>query len=323
MIEKIIQTVINKQTWPNLNNKKVLIAGGTGLIGLHMATFFNILGADVTSIYNKDIPEYFEKYLPAVDMLQLNLVKGFCYTKKFDYIIFAAGTAVPSKFIKDPLSTIAINTSCINDFVKNLAPDGKFLFMSSDAIYSGCTDEIFTENSVGKSDLTDPRSSYIESKKIGEILTKIHGGIIARISYVVGSGCKLDDTRVVNSFIMSALTKGEIVLMDGGSAMRSWLPVQNAICMLLNILFFGKSGEVYNVSNVKENAISIYDLAKIIANLTNVPMRIEYSKNTVSSSAPFSPFLSIQKYEKKFGPCKFEKLKDVLKDTIDWYKNII
>jgi nucleoside-diphosphate-sugar epimerase len=104
--------------------------------------------------------------------------------------------------------------------------------------------------------------------------------------------------------------------------MRSWLPVKNAVEMLLNVLFHGRNGEVYNIANVEENAISILDLAKEICRLTDVPLEEKNQNSIVDKSAPQTMNLSISKYEKEFGICEFEKISDVLKDVVDWYREI-
>ncbi len=324
IIEKNVERVIEKlDNVPDITDKKVLITGGTGLIGLHLSWFFDKMGADVEVIFYNDIPEYFEPYLPCVDMIQFDLAKDQMNNDgtKFDYIVHSAGYSQPSKFLADPNSTIAINTTATMNLFKFLNPSGKFLFISSDAVYTGATEQIYTENMSGFVDLNDPRISYIESKRMGEVITKINGGVIARLSYVCGVGGKIGDNRVVNEFVQRAIVDKKLKISDG-RAMRSWLPVTNATEMLLNVLFHGRNREVYNVANVEENTISILDLAKEICRLTDVPLEEKNQNSIVDKSAPQTMNLSISKYEKEFGICEFEKLSDVLKDVVDWYREI-
>jgi nucleoside-diphosphate-sugar epimerase len=295
-IKQNVSNVIESQVWPDLTDKKVLITGGTGLVGIHMATFFNMMGAEVESIHSKNIPYYFEPYLPVVDMVQLDLARQRLNPEcKFDIIVHCAGYAQPSKFIKDPLSTIAINTTCTANLFKNLAPDGKFLFLSSDAVYTG-SGIPYLEIATGRSYLDHPRAAYMESKKVGELITKYNGGVIARLSYCYGPGGRLDDTRVVNELIIKALTVKKLVV-ENGLAMRSWLYISDALRMLLNILFFAEPEEVYNVANDPNKIIDINNLAYTIASLNCIQCDV----HPTYKEFPDTVSLDMNKYNEKFG----------------------
>jgi nucleoside-diphosphate-sugar epimerase len=282
------------------------------------------MGADVESIYYQDIPKYFEKYLPIVDMIQLDLAKNPMIGdgKKFDYIIYLSGYAQPAKFLANPNATISLNTTAILNIFNFLKPNGKFLFVSSDAVYTGAPYNPYTENMNGRMNLEDPRIPYIESKRMGEVITKINGGIIARLSYVYGPGGKLGDSRVINEFIQRAISDKKLKISDG-SAVRSWLYVSDAILMLCKILFFGIKGNVYNIANIKNNEMSILDVAKEICKLTNVPLEVKNQNTIVDKSAPNEMSLSIDKYTKAFGNIEFTNFSDGLKNTISWYEEII
>jgi UDP-glucuronate decarboxylase len=321
-IQKNVDHVIANQVWPKVTDKRVLVTGGTGLLGIHIADFFSQLGADVTSIFHTEPSKFFWGMLPVVDMVQYDLsvdTIGSPGRHLYDYIIHAAGYAQPKKFIADPMSTIAINTAATSNLFQLLAPGGKFLFISSDAVYTGCSDDPpYGEYSYGTSNPNNPRSAYIESKRIGELITKYNGGVIARASYIYGPGCKIDDGRVVNELIVKALTQKELVLSDGRDE-RSWLYVSDGIQMLLNILFGGEYGEVYNVANIKANSESIYDLANTIAILTRVPLLVHDNKSNITGP-PKEHSLSIDKYVKRFGEKHFTPILSGLRSTIEWYR---
>jgi nucleoside-diphosphate-sugar epimerase len=323
LIEQNVEDVIKSQGWPDLTDKRVLITGGTGLVGLHMATFFKMRGAIVRSIYRSQIPEYFKKYLPWAytdqrDLADPDQVPKYGY---YDYIVHAAGYAQPDRFMKDPLSTIAINTICTNDLFKNLAPDGKFLYISSDAVYTSCdSGYACSEASCGQSNLNHPRAAYIESKKLGELITKFNGGISGRLSYAYGPGCKLGDNRVINKFIQSALIYGMISPSEGYTT-RSWLYIADALYMLLNILFYGEPGEVYNIANSPSNSVTIRRLANLIGRKTKT--RCVEGIPQPDTSLARQVYLSIDKFELHFGPMEFTSLEAGVSKTISWYSELI
>jgi len=324
LLERNVSTIVESAKWPNLEGKKVLVTGGTGLVGIHMAGFFAAMGAYVEAIYKVEPSQKHLDIMYPIDLMQFDLANDVMEDyPMFDYIIHAAGYSSPAVFIKDPLSTIAVNASCVRKLFNQLVPGGKFLYISSDAVYSGNKNEVHRETDIGSTPLDDPRAGYIESKKLGEIITHQLGGHIVRLSYAYGLGPKLNDARVLNSFITQALTTGKIVLHDTGQAIRSWLYITDAVEMMLKVLFHGNPGEAYNIANVKRHKYSIRDLASLIANLTDTCFEVSPSNDEVVKSAPVSHMLSIDKYEAQFGTRRFTHLLYGLERTISWYRYLL
>ena len=75
----------------------------------------------------------------------------------------------PSKFLKFSNATYKLNSTSIMSLEKNLKKNGKFLYMSTTEIYSG-NSKTCNENDIGTTPM-HPRSSYIESKKFGRVLS--------------------------------------------------------------------------------------------------------------------------------------------------------
>jgi len=331
--------ILQKIDFSQLVNKKILITGATGLIGIHLARsilklnqnnslvcicrnkpqpyLFDLINNINTTIIDEDINYLFEDYEFVTK-----------YLHQFDYIIHAAGYGQPIKFADRKLQTIALNTEVTKKLFSLLKLDGTFLFCSTSEIYSGLDKEEITENNVGVTLPSNPRACYIESKKCGETICNIMkqdfsvNTKIARISYTYGPGSGVDDTRALNSFILRCMREPQnspLILMDSGSSIRTFGYISDVCSMLFNILLHSKD-ITYNVSG--NSKISIKDLAQKISNHFDKSIQISTDETTLLGN-PKIINISTEKYDSEFGKTEYLGLDNGLKNTIEWYKEII
>jgi nucleoside-diphosphate-sugar epimerase len=277
--------------------KNIAIFGAYGLVG---TTLCNILGQD------------YKLYKIKYDYIPENM-------DMMDYVIFGSGYGQPIKFGQDKIETIRINTEVVSKAFSILKPKGTFLFISTSEVYSGSTPP-YKETDIGNTTPQHPRACYIEGKRCGEAICMAYKDIgydvkIARLALAYGEGTKKGDTRVLNQFIEQAITTGHIKLLDDGSAMRTYVYVQDACEMTLDILFKGKD-VVYNVGGFSE--ISIADLAHNIALMTGAKVTLG-DKSLIGS--PENVKLDMSKTLKEF-PRDFVTLTDGLFNTIKYQKTL-
>lgn len=239
-----------------MNAKKLLITGAYGLVGSNICKVLerDYLEIEVTKVKCDEV--YTE------DVIAYNLRNGF------DYCIHAAGYGQPQMFGRDKLKTIEINTKLTSDLFDCLKPKGKFLFVSTSEVYSGAKAP-YKETDIGTTTPQHPRACYIEGKRCGEAICMAYKEQgydvkIARLALAYGPGTKKGDTRVLNQFIEQALTTGIIQLLDKGEAVRTYIYVEDAVKMMLDILFKGKD-VVYNIGG--ESTLTIASLAHHIASI--------------------------------------------------------
>ena len=124
MIEILLQDIKNITKSINSNyfaKKKILIFGGTGIVGQYFLLFFLSLikkkaVSNITVIIKSKLPKYlnFIKKNNSVKIIKCNISKyNFSKIGKHDVIIFSGGYGQPSKFLRNPLETIQINTKII------------------------------------------------------------------------------------------------------------------------------------------------------------------------------------------------------------------
>jgi len=162
----------------SLRNKTILITGASGLIGLHLLSSLKKIQKDLNiTIYtwNKTKNELFDFifencitiYSDITEITDLNFLPNF------DLIIHSSGYGQPNKFLQNKIKTIEINTTVTLRLLNKLNPDGSFLFISSSEVYNGLYESNVTEDRIGLTNPTHPRSPYIESKRCGEAICNI------------------------------------------------------------------------------------------------------------------------------------------------------
>jgi nucleoside-diphosphate-sugar epimerase len=314
-----------------LDNKHILITGGSGLIGTHLLYGLAIcrkngVNVKVTYVTHNPSPEYFRD-LPfehmTADLTNYESVKNISEKcKRIDTVIHCATYGQPNKFLENKLGTITLNTTTTTQLMKELNPK-KFVFLSTSELYSGLTHEGFTEEQIGTTNPSHPRSCYIESKRCGEAICNAfaeHGidSKIIRLCLAYGPGTKVGDKRVLNSFIEKALTQQKIEMLDGGDSLRTYGYISDCIYMILKIMLMGKQ-TIYNVGGV--STVKIKDVADIIGDILNVPVIIPEVRKGLEGT-PAGTQLNLSKFYNEFGQIDFVNIRKGIERTIEWQRGL-
>lgn len=315
-----------KLSLSKLRKKRILITGATGHLGQYFLKLLLIsnqlflLQMSITSTSQSKLDKSFDNYSDVFehitgDLTDPNFVNSF---GNFDYIIHLAGYAQPTKFISDQSSTICLNTFTVSGLIEKLTIEGAFLFISSSEVYS-INNLIGVGNELERIiDVEHPRSAYIFSKLLGEVIcNKSDKNIkVARLSMTYGPGIKQDDTRAVSDFLRQAITEKKIELKDNGNAVREYLYVADGVRALLRILLDGKS-KLYDIGAGLSGRTTIKDIAKTISNLLSVELLIPES-DAFYLSASQNVALDVSKYEFEFEKISKYRIVDGLRRTLDW-----
>jgi UDP-glucuronate decarboxylase len=315
-----------------LDGLDVTITGATGLVGFNLLCALNYYNRSLAkkpirihALSHRRPDGIIESIFNASrinslvgDLSDNNFIASL---PKSDAIIHSAGYGQPGLFLEDKLKTISINTTATIGLSKNLRKGGRFLFLSSSEVYSGCGSDENKETDIGTTNPTHPRSCYIESKRTGEAIInalreKGYRASSARLALAYGPGVKPGDQRVLNQFIEKGIC-GQIDLLDSGQALRTYGYIADVVSMLLHILIRGKE-PVYNVGG--RSVTSIKDLAKKIGREMNVAVLVPNSSSGMKG-APNFVGLNLSKIEDEFLITKYIDLHQGLINTIDWIKN--
>jgi len=328
IIDKDTRSILSKVDLSPLKNKKVLITGASGLLGIYFVNcikkIYKEYNIDAYFINKNKVEEPLDYFFDFnCNIIEEDLTEyDFKELPNFDVIIHAAGYGQPGKFMHNKIKTIEINSTCTLELLKKLKKDGKFLFISTSEMYSGLRDNV-NETMMGSTNTNHPRACYIESKKCGETLCNVYREYgydvkSARLSLAYGPGTRVNDARVLNNFIEKSIKNGRIELMDSGSGIRTYCYITDVIEMMWNILLYGKS-DVYNVGG--ESVVTIYELAKIVADNVGVEVILPEVDNSLAGS-PAVVNMDISKYITEFERPNFVNINDGIGNTIEWQKFI-
>lgn len=316
-----------------LDGVDIIITGATGLVGFNIICALNYYNNNYAKkrininalSYSKPsgtIKKVFEKNgVNSIigDLSDCSFVEGLPMS---DCIIHSAGYGQPGKFLDDKLKTISINTSATISLSRKLKKEGRFLFLSSSEIYSGCSNKENVESDIGTTCPEHARSCYIEGKRSGEAIVNVlrEKGVSAasaRLALAYGPGVRPNDERVLNQFIQKGI-KGSIDLLDSGLSMRTYGYIADVVIMLLNILT-KNSKSTYNVGG--RSVISIRDLAIKVGQQLDVDVKVPVESESSIKGAPQFVGLNLSRIENEFEIEEYIEIDQGLKNTIKWIKN--
>jgi nucleoside-diphosphate-sugar epimerase len=288
IINEDVQSILSENiNWDFLKGKTVLVSGANGfipsyiiytLIGLNVTKFADNPISIIGLVRNKEKAE--SKFVEFLNNKMFHLIVGdvsspLLINDKIDIIIHAASQASPKYYGKDPVGTLKANTIGTANML-DIARDNhveKFLYISSGEVYGVLDGSIsnITESYTGNVDITNVRSCYAESKRMGENMCvcwshqyNFHVNML-RLSHTYGPGVALDDGRVFADFVRNILNDENIVLNSGGKAKRSFVYIRDMITALFMVLFNGENGQAYNVA--AESETEILELANLLCGL--------------------------------------------------------
>lgn len=312
-----------------LAGKQILITGASGLFGVYMLYTLKEMimrgsgPAQVHAVIHRDLPLALQEMETdsCISFIRGDLADiDFCRSLPYaDYVIHASGYGQPGKFLEEPVSAIRQNTIATYILMDKLMPSGKFLYISSGAVYAENPKEEYFEEDISYAGLEHPRICYIEGKRCGEAICELYRRQgtdvkIVRPSFTYGPGVRADDVRVIYEFIRKALS-GKVQMRDQGKAVHVYEYISDAVEEMWNVLLHGKQS-IYNIAG--HSQISIYELADKIAEQLDAEVVVPVTNDTVPG-AIMKQRVNSSRVEMEFGKQNFVSMEDGLQATVDWY----
>lgn len=266
--------------------KRVLITGAAGFLGSHLCDKFLEEGYEVIGMDNLITGNL-------QNLKQLSGLKEFTFYEyditnfihipnRLDLILHFASPASPIDYLKIPIQTLKAGSLGTYNLL-GLAKEKKarILIASTSEIYGNPLEHPQKETYFGNVDTIGPRCVYDEAKRFMESLTMAYHRFhkvdtrIVRIFNTYGPRMRLNDGRVVPTFIGQIIKKQPITIFGDGKQTRSFCYVDDLIDGIYRLALSDYSYPV-NLGNPEE--ISINELAKELTEIAGSGLTIDRKK---------------------------------------------
>ena len=321
-----------------MNTRKILITGGAGFIGYHLAERLSqgkcrIDIADNLSRgeFDRDLKRLIKK--PNIRFIKTDLTDRKSYKllgRDYDYIYHMAAIVGVKKVIEHPDRVLYINiTSILNllEWIRTTQNNLKrLLFASTSEVYAGsmrcCDIPIPTgEDIILSLESTHmPRTTYALSKIVGEsacfsYLKNKTPFTIVRYHNVYGP--RMGYSHVIPELMVKAKARGNYLGVFSVNHTRAFCYISDAVLATIGLAESkAASNQIFNVGNSDEE-IAIKDLAQRIVKLVNPSLKIKPLGNQEGSPVRRCPDISKLKLATGFRP--EISLDEGIRLTWQWY----
>ena len=274
--------LILKDKMSRTGKTKILVTGGSGLIGAALANYLVKKGYIVNVL----------DMAPCLDIEGINYFQGSILSKTdiakamdgCDYVFHLAALLGVKYSTDNALKCLDVNVIGTRNVLQEAVNEGvkKVVFASSSEVYG----EQGIDEKIKETAVLRPISEYGFSKCLGEEYCKafkqkydLDYGII-RFFNIYGPNQALK--FVMPLFIHHALEKKPIQVFGNGSQKRCFCYVEDAVKGIAEVMFNrDEDNQIFNIGNDKE-AISMFEMAKKVSDLVGCeaePIKVPFEES--------------------------------------------
>ncbi len=264
--------------------KHVVITGGAGFIGSHLADLFLARDHRVTVIDNlltgqlENIEHLFGN--PDFNFVKHDVTHYIHVAGEVDAILHFASPASPVDYLEYPIQTLKVGSLGTHKALGLAKEKGaRFLLASTSEVYGDPLVHPQTEEYWGNVNPIGIRGVYDEAKRFAEAMTFAYHRShqvetrIVRIFNTYGPRMRLNDGRALPAFMGQALSGDPVTVFGDGSQTRSFCYVSDLVEGIYRLLY---SGEVNPVNLGNPNEVTIKEFAEEIIKLCGATSEIVY-----------------------------------------------
>ncbi|MGI0094682.1 MAG: NAD-dependent epimerase/dehydratase family protein [Nitrosotalea sp.] len=310
----------------SLKQITALVTGGNGAVGCNLVKRLLKQDAKVTVLDDfsqsgtGNLPRHPNLVVIKGDITDKKVLSKV-FSKKFDYVFHLAARFANELSVKDPLEDLRVNvqgTLQILLYAAKQKPE-RFLYTSSSSLYGHQITPVMKENL-----MPNPSTPYATSKLTAEYYCKsIHelygmDYAIVRLSNSYGPHDPPGRYRnVIPNFFENAIYKRPITITGTGKETRDFTFVEDCVDgIILAATKKGGKNEIFNLGTGKET--QIYDIAKLILNITKSKSKINY-KPMRSFDHVKRRKMDISKAKRMIGYNPSTTIERGLEKTYEWF----
>jgi nucleoside-diphosphate-sugar epimerase len=305
-----------------------LVTGGAGFVGSHLVDSLLATGNRVVVVDN---------LVTGRDRnLMSALASGRCEVVHEDLTMVAelpmargifhlASPASPPAYQSRPIETLWANAAGTRNVLEAARRSGcRVVLASTSEVYGDPEVHPQTETYWGSVNPVGVRSCYDEGKRFSEALSmayrRVHGldVRIARIFNTYGPRMDPNDGRVVSNFVKQALEGRPLTVYGTGTQTRSFCFVSDLVRGLVALMDVDPipEGGPVNLGNPTETSVA--ELARVVAELTGVPLEVENGPMPSDDPRRRCPDISRARQYLRWSP--EVPLRDGLRATVEHFR---
>lgn len=333
---------------------RVLITGGAGFLGSHLAERLVGQGHHVISMDNlstgkvENIAHLMGNEL--FSFVKYNVCDYIHVEGHLDAVMHFASPASPQDYLDMPIATMKVGGLGTHKALGLAKEKGaRFLIASTSEVYGDPLVNPQPESYWGNVNPISPRGVYDEAKRFAEAMTmayhRYHGldTRIVRIFNTFGPRMRPNDGRVVSNFIVQAIQGKPLTVYGDGNQTRSFCYVDDLVRGIIALLlvdsdktleqrtdrksFFdtqeadhiGSVHDPVNIGNPRE--LTVLEIAKEILKLTRSSSQISHHPLPADDPKVRRPDITRAKMFLKWEPRV--ELEDALVKTIQYFEKVL
>jgi len=315
----------------NIKGKTILVTGGTGFIGSHLAEKLITDGAKVVIPYRSINPRsYFytqnlnrKSILVSGDINDHERVFDIVCRYEIEYIFHLAAQAIVTTALSNPGETIQTNiwgTTNVLEAARKYPGVKGVILASSDKAYG---------KSIHPYKETDPMAGthpYEVSKSAADLIARAYiktyqtPVVITRFGNVYGEG-DLNFSRIIPAVILAIIRNDQLIIRSDGSYRRDYLYVKDVVSGYITLLnhFEKVKGEAFNFGSAEN--YSVVELLDLIRK--TVKRNFSYQIKNSAVNEIHSQKLDSTKIEQRIGWKPKYRMVKVIPSIYRWYNKTL
>lgn len=307
---------------------RILITGGAGFIGSHMTdrligeghqvvAMDNLVTGDVVNISH-------HRGNPNFEFIFHDVSNHIHVPGKIDWVLHFASPASPIDYLQLPIQTLKVGAMGTHNAIGLAKAKGaKFMLTSTSEVYGDPLVHPQSEEYWGNVNPIGVRGVYDEAKRYAEALSMAYHRAhqvdvrIVRIFNTYGPRNRVNDGRVVPTFINQALHNEPLTVFGEGRQTRSFQYVDDLIDGFRRLMDVQYNKPI-NIGN--PNEMTILQFAHLILKLTGSQSPIIYKPLPEDDPKTRRPEISRAKEVLGWEP--HVPVEEGLKKTIEWYRKL-